>query len=103
MTVLLLSVLLLSILFYFTALAVYFITITAVIAIITVIRCRTLGDNVLGGGGIWWCRLDVAYCLGIFLYLWSLWLPSLLYITNLPVTGNIFFSFLLTDCFSDYF
>jgi len=30
---------------------------------------RTLGDNVLSGGGIWWCKLDVAYCLGIFLYL----------------------------------
>jgi len=100
LTVLLLSVLLLSILFYFTALAVYFITITAVIAIITVIRCRTLGDNVLGGGGIWWCRLDVAYCLGIFLYLWSLWLSSL-YITNLPVTGNTFFSSLLTDYSTD--
>jgi len=30
---------------------------------------RMLGDNVLSGGGMWWCRLDVAYCLGIFLYL----------------------------------
>jgi len=31
--------------------------------------CRTLGDNVLSRGGMWWCRLDVAYCFGIFLYL----------------------------------
>ena len=42
----------------------------------TLLQHRMLGDNVLGGGGMWWCRLDDAQCLGIFLYLQSLQLFS---------------------------
>jgi len=86
LVVLLPNVLPLIILFYFTTLAVYFITIvtittitvsvfitvtviiftaitvttiTAIIAITTVIGCRTLEDNILGEGGMWWYKLVV--------------------------------------------
>ena len=37
------------------------VTVTAVAVTVTIsslLLCRTLGDNVLSGGGIWWCKLD---------------------------------------------
>jgi hypothetical protein len=57
---------------------------------------RTLGDNVLGGGGMWWGKLGhhlVSWHFPVYIE------PSALLLLIITTYRNTFLSFLLTDCF----